>query len=312
MKEPSASFEYTAVTIPLSCLRSLHTLSLSENEWAGRFEVDANCRAGCDIDLIEGSVIEARTGPEALLYLGKDKAYDENKQFKPIRLASVYIPWELYSVSDPCGSGVNVLFHTHPLLLVRDKETHIARIALPSMGDIFVHCVLANLESYDANGHAVCTLIVSFEGCYLYSILPHKFRQVYDRRKALIAGGKTAEEAEKVLRQETFDALRPANDAFFKAMKAHCDARPDLFGTDGAPDIRNAMWDRKGATPDELDFPFARAIGTPAVTEMARSNPFTEGLIEQGFHCDFYPAPFTEDLTLLAPSKITMIENRST
>ena len=305
----SASFEYTAITIPIACLRSLWSLSLSENEWAGRFVVDSNCRAQCDIELIEGSVIESRAGADTLLYLGKDKAYDDKKQLKPIRLASVYIPWELYTKSDPARRALTSSF-THPLLLVRDKDK-IARIALPSMGDIFVHCVLANLDAYEANGHAVCTVIVAFEGLYVYGILPHKFRQIFDRRNALLGAGKSAEEAEKIMREETFDALRPANNAFFKVMKAHCDKHPDKFGTDGAPDIRNKMWHQKGAIPEKLNFPFARAIGQPIVTDLARSNPFTKGLIEQGFHCDFYPAPFTEDIRMLAPAKITMTESRS-
>ena len=113
------------------------------------------------------------------------------------------------------------------------------------------------------------------------------------------------------MRNETFDALRPTNEAFFAKMKAYCDAHPELFGTAGAPDIRNKLWGQKGTTPDALDFPFAKAIGTPEVNAFARDNPFTEGLIENGFHCEFFPAPFKEDLKLLAPSKITMIDTRT-
>ena len=308
----SAAFEYAEITLPHDCLLSLWALTLSENEWGGRLDV-SQCKAKCDVELVEGTVIKKRAGPESELYLGKDKAYSDKGKLKPIKLASVYIPWHKYSEMGDCGNnGVNLIFHTHPLLLTRDQETKVARIALPSMGDIFVHCVLANIESYKKTGNAVMTVVMAFEGLYKYSILPHKFRQVYDKYNSLVAGGKTEEEAEAQLRTETFDELRPSNQQFFKVMKKHCDENRDKYATDGAPDIRNGMWHEKGKAPslEELDFPFAKHLGSKMVVDMARNNPFTHGLICLGFHCEFIPAPYQRDLQLLAPSKITMLDSR--
>jgi hypothetical protein len=310
----SAEFDYVPVTIPKECLRSLWTLSLSENEWAGRLVVDQGCNASCNVELIEGTVIEETSGMDSVLYLGKDKAFDKDKKLKPVRMASVYIPMSEYEKVDTCDKGkINVIFHTHPLLLVRDKDTHIARIALPSLGDVWVHCVLSNMLNYETNQHVNCTIIVAFEGLYLYSILPHKFRQIHTTYTNLIAKGMTHKDAVNELQQHTFDELRPVNNAFFKDMKAYCDAHPDKFGTDGAPDIRNTMWDCKGCVVKDKDltFPFAEAIKTPLVRDYARENPFTEGIIKHGYHCEFFPAPFDSDLTLLAPSKVTFVENRN-
>jgi len=300
----SAELDYVAVTIPHACLQSLWALTLSENEWAGRLVLDRNCQAGCNVDLIEGGVLEDVTDRRKSLYQGKDSADDP----KPARIASVRIPSTEYTKLDVCTAGsANVLFHTHPLLLVRDAHTRVARIALPSIGDIFVNCVFGNILNYERTNHINCNVVVAFEGIYVYFILPHKFRAIYNQWSFLLRSGWSREQAVDVLETQTFDELRPANKLFFKEMKAFCDTHADAFGTDGAPDIRNTMWHCKGCAIPDLRFPYANAIRTSLVRDWARSNPMTVALNEHGFHCEFYPAPFESDLTILAPSKLTFV-----
>ena len=60
-------------------------------------------------------------------------------------------------------------------------------------------------------------------------------------------------QAEKILQEETFEDMRPSNQQFFKVMKPHCDSNPEIYGTTGAPDIRNKMWSEKGKVPRDED-----------------------------------------------------------
>lgn len=305
----SATLDYVPVVISHACLQSLWTLTLSENEWAGRLVLDRNCQAGCNVDLIEGGVLEDVTDRRKSLYRGNDSADDS----KPVRVASVIIPNKEFTKLDACVAGsANILFHTHPLLLVRDIHTHVARIALPSMGDIFVNCVFGNILNYERTGHVNCNVVIAFEGVYVYFILPYKFQRIYEQWGFMLRSGMSREQAAAALETQTFDELRPANQLFFKKMKAFCDANADAFGTDGAPDIRNAMWHCKGCAIPDLLFPYADAIRTSLVRDWARSNPMTASLNEHGFHCEFYPAPFETDLTILAPSKLTFIDGPAT
>lgn len=292
------SFVYKRVTIPLDCLKSLWTLSLSKNEWGGRFKVREDMYLDCNLDLIKGTTKQEEVGENSHLYLGEE-AYDENRRLKPVKMASLSFSYEDYTGTSP--QKINVIFHTHPLLLVRDDDTHIARIALPSLGDLFAHCVYSNLENHQVNGHLNGYIVVAFEGAYVYNIMPHKFaqlRETYDR----LLKQHTQDDAIDILKKQVFDALRPINKRFFSDMKAMCDARPDLFGTEGAPDIQDSMWTCKGCEPHELDFPFAEGIHTPLVRTYARNNPFTRGIALHGFQCEFFPAPFTSDLSFIVPT----------
>ena len=186
----SASFEYTLITIPLACLKSLWTLSLSENEWGGRFTVNSNCTVGCDIDLVEGSVLETQAGPQTMLYLGKDKAFDADKKLKPIRLASIYIRW--ICTPTTCESGVKFSFPPAP---PRARQGPVAGSLCRAWATYScTACCQSNVN--DKQGHGV------HRHRRLRRLLPlqraaAQFRQMYDQRAKLMGEGKARQKRRK-------------------------------------------------------------------------------------------------------------------
>lgn len=288
-------FEYADVHLPATCLRDLWWLTLSDREVGGQIHPRATtnngaatCPLSCDVELFEGSALQETPDAANLdLYEGKDRPAAK----RTVRMATTEFPVASYVTAGTCPDAprarVNLLFHTHPLLMVRDPNTLVARIALPSLGDIFAHAAASQLLHAERHGRLNGLMVMAFEGLYVFNVTPRKFAQLW--RLYRRGGGLPAVE------RAVFEELRPFNQAFFKAMKPLCDARPHIYGTDGAPLVHTSLWRRPDAPRPRLDFPFAAGAHDPEVARFAQDNPFVRGLRQHGYTCTFYPLRLLED-----------------
>lgn len=307
---PHCAFKYAPLLLPAKCATSMWMLTLSGIEWGGQFKpekVDGVCQLACDgVDLIRGTGLEDH--PDARLYAG-----DSNRK---VRIASTPFYHEVSRVFPLCDSGVsvNMFFHTHPLLMLRNAKTQLARCGPPSIGDHVAHNILANYRNWKENKQVNTTVVMAFEGMYMYTVLPHKFMRVVVRIAALVkACQMTASEQKladkgqppmsvmKQIKAEVFDELRDGGLEYQDAMTAFVKAHPGMFCARGAPTVHNSLWSKKGHAP-ELDFEFARSLGDPRLVEFCRNNPMVTACHQHGYHVEFYPAPFAEDVVLLAPT----------
>ena len=320
----SAEFAHVPLTISLDCLRSMWYLTLSENEWGGQLypEIkDGRCQLSCDIKLIEGTGLQQHKDDK--FYLGKNASASRR-----VRIAVTPFYKEVFQVYPLCETEdtINMFFHTHPLLMVRDDNNQ-GKLAPPSLGDLFAHCILSNYRNYKQNKQLNTCVLISFEGMYVYYILPHKFRQIYERIEQLykeLVNNPSPVEADgyeigevplrvvNAVKAEFFDSMRTAMDAFGLQMRIFLDSQKDLLDTTGAPVIKDTMWSCKACEvePEQLAFPFNTAIQTPAFRNYARDNVFIQAMRENGFSYDFFPAPFTQDVQFLAPTKANFVANR--
>jgi hypothetical protein len=281
-------FEYAEVHLPATCLRDLWWLTLSDREVGGQIHPRETTVAGhtacplsCDVELIEGTVLEEKPDSDTLdLYEGKDRPASKNT----IRMATTTFRESHYVTAGSCPAApqtrVNLVFHTHPLLMVRDPITHMARIALPSLGDIYAHGVVSQLVHAEQHGRLNGLMVVAFEGLYVFNITPRKFAELWQLYQR---------EGHATVERVVFDELRPYNQAFFKAMKPMCDARPEVYGTRGAPMVHTQRWRRPHAPRPSLDFPFATGVYDAEVVRFAQKNPFVDGLRRHGYSYMFYP-----------------------
>jgi hypothetical protein len=220
---------------------------------------------------------------------------------------------EVFQVHPLCRDrSINCFWHTHPLLMMRDPTTAVARLAPPSLGDFFAHSVLSNSRNFRQNRQLNTTVLMAFEGLYAYGVLPHKFRKLMDRADALVTAlaasippteletfktvGELPAAARETLKDEVFAELRPAVAEYNRAMQQFCDSRDDC-GTSGAVELGDAQWRElvAGQAPAELEFPFARAVHSDDLIAFARDNVMTTALAELGFYCLFVPRRNFED-----------------
>jgi hypothetical protein len=300
------------------------SLTLDRREWGGQLlpagaggTCDGEQRVGCKLELIKGT--DARDDhPDAALYRG------EGGGRLPMQVAVTPFYEEVFQVHPICAQRtINCFWHTHPLLMLRDPITKAGRLGPPSLGDFFAHSVLSNGRNFRQHKQLNTTVLMAFEGLYIYGVLPHKFRKLMDRAEALLDTladrVSAAERAEfdtvgelpvaprNQLKREVFAELRPAVQEFTAAMKRRCDSHNDR-GTDAAAVLGDSQWRAllAGAAPPELDFPFASAIHDPELVDFARDNPFTSGLERLGYYCIFVPCRNFEDgVVVPAPATAT-------
>ena len=319
-KVPSARFEWVLVRIPRPCLLGMWSLTVDHREWGGQLlpagspggSCDGVKRVGCRVDLIEGSGA-ADNHPDAALYRGEGAG--------PMQVAVTPFYEEVFQVHPVCRQrSINCFWHTHPLLMLRSATTEAGRLGPPSLGDFFAHSVLSNGRNFRQHRQLNTTVMMAFEGLYIYGVLAHKFRQLMDRAEALVRElGAEIDPAERRdydtvgelpaaprdrLKREVFDELRPAMQQYTEAMKRLCDSRADC-STRGAAVIGDSQWRGllAGATPPALDFPFASAIHAPELVAFARDNPLTSELERRGYYCIFVPRrSFDDGVVVPAPA----------
>ena len=199
------------------------------------------------------------------------------------------------------------------------------RLSPPSLGDMFAHSILSNSRNYRQNRQINTTMVMAFEGLYVYYVLPHRFRQTMDMIDDLVSKYKGWTEEEKEMwkygeapgwvveqvKQHIFDELREGQMKFSKAMSEHIRKHADAFDIRGAPIIKDSQWNCKSCDQPTLNFPMAERLGSDEIVAFAKSNPLLKHLNDKGFGYDFYAAPFDEDLTFLAWHTAKMINNRT-
>ena len=317
----SAEFIYVPLTISQKCLQSIWHLTLSENEWGGQLFpaiIDNKCQLSCDVPLIEGTGLQKHK--EDVYYLGKDAP-----RAASVRIAVTPLYKEVFQVYPLCDSEhtINMFFHTHPLLSIRDAD-NLGKFAPPSLGDFFAHTILSNYRNYKQNKQLNTCVLMSFEGMYVYSILPHKFREIFKQIELLfkqLFPNPTRVEAmgyeigevpmavvEKV-KMDFFNDLRQPLDSFNYEMNTFLEKHADKTDTTAAPQLQDSVWNCKSCTPP-LDFPFFKAIQTPEFQCFIRNNSMVQALHSRGFTYDFFPAPFNSEITFLASSRATFVDKR--
>lgn len=303
-------FTYITITLPLKCVRSLWALTLSDDEWGGQFFPrihNGRCVLSCDdVSLVKG--IKISEHPDQEYYQGQSGVTN---------IASVPLYEEVISSYKMCGDTtqrVNMFFHTHPLLLSRDSDTLLAKFAPPSLGDIFAHCVLGNFFNFHRNhGQLNVSIIMAFEGLYMYSISPRKFSEITARIYELMQISSPSELLEitgeiplgviETLKMEIFDELRECHARYLDEQEAFLKVYAPYMDTAGAEEVNDSLWAQKGAVPERLNFMFAHQVGERYLTDFIRNNSLIRGLQKHGFSYEFYPAPFSQDLVILrAPS----------
>lgn len=314
----SAEFKHVECVFPTQCLRAMHNLTLATNEWGGTYFpkiIDGVCKLSCDVKLIKGTGLDSH--PDAKFYTGDDKQ-------RRVLIAVTPFYREVFQTQQMCdGSGsINVFWHTHPLMLGSDET---ARLSPPSLGDIFAHTVLSNSRNYRQNRQINTTMVMAFEGLYVYSIVPHKFREVMDDIDALIEkyDGWTASERKmwevgeapkwvvEQIKDKIFRQLRDGMEAMSEAQTMHVSENPELYDIRGAKVVSNALWSCKECEQPEMNFPMADALKSDNLVSFARNNPLLQHLRNNGFNYDFYPAPFEQDLKILGGHTAVMLDNRS-
>ncbi|NDC10045.1 MAG: hypothetical protein EBZ75_12035, partial [Oxalobacteraceae bacterium] len=265
-----------------------------------------------NVDLIKGTGLSVH--PDAKFYTGN------TGQEQQVQIAVTPFYEEVFQVFPMCDgtATINMFFHTHPLMM----RGNTGQVSPPSLGDVFAHSVLSNSRNFRQNRQLNTTMVMAFEGLYVYSILPHKFRQIMDRIDRLVAAytGWTDGERElwtvgeapgsvvNVIKMEIFDELREGHDRFTRDVADLVAAHRGMFDIRGAPVVADALWNCKGCVEPNLDFGFAKALGSSLLVRFCRENQFSETLRLHGFNYDFYPAPFDTDICVLAPVTARMVE----
>ena len=154
----SAEFKHVGA-LPQQCLKAMHNLTLSRNEWGGQFFPkiqDGRCKLSCDVKLIKGTGLDEH--PDAKFYTGNSKT-------RQVLIAVTPFYKEVFRQFKMCDDdtkSINMFFHTHPLLMGSDVQ---GRMSPPSLGDIFAHTVLSNSRNYRQNRQLNTTMVMAFEGC---------------------------------------------------------------------------------------------------------------------------------------------------
>lgn len=309
----STKFDYVKCILPAKCLRAIHLLTLSENEWGGQLKPkidskDGICKLSCDdIELIKGTGLGPH--PDAKLYSGK-------RSSTSVQVAVTPFYKEVFEQHRMCGSTtkhINMFFHTHPLMM---SSKEVARPSPPSLGDFFAHAVLSNSRNYRMNRQLNTTCVMAFEGLYVYTITPTKFKEVMDEIDALVEQreqrikwteaerkmwkvGEAPRDVVEELKPKIFDELRPGAEQMQKwLLKNPCPK--DLFEIAGAEILADTQWGSKDESNKySFDFPMGKALGTERLQSFLKTNPLLKHLNKCGFNYVFFPAPFDRDLKII-------------
>ena len=317
--QPSSEFSYVECVIKAECLRAMHNLTLSTNEWGGqlrpKLDADGRCTLSCDIELIEGTGLNKHKD---------DRFYKGDRSDSQVLIAVTPFYTEVFQQYRMCDRDgtINMFFHTHPLMLASSEQ---GRLSPPSLGDLFAHSILSNSRNYRQNKQLNTTMVMAFEGLYVYYVLPHKFRKAMDRIDELAAAyegwtederamwklGEAPGHVVEIIKKEVFDELRDGMVQNSQAMVKHVKQHPAAFDIRGAKVINDAKWGCKACPQPNMDFGMANNLGTDPIVRFARNNPLLRHMNNKGFGYDFYPAPFKEDLTFLAWHTAKMVDNRA-
>lgn len=302
-------FRYQRLRLPVETLRTMWVLTLSANEWGGRLQPrvqDGVCVLSVqDTALIRGTSLEVHA--DAAHYSGNDPR-------TVVRVASTPFDAEVRGYMPMCDSPatINMIFHSHALHMGRS-----AVLAPPSMGDYFAHCILSNFCNATLHGQLNTTVVMAYEGLYVYTITPEAYGRYAARIRALMDGraqtaleraryakGELPHDVVELLKAEFFNAVRPSYEAFLREAAA-LTRRLDM-GTAGAPTLNDMLWACYGCLPPvPLAFGFHRTMQLEPVRRfLADQNPYLRGLRAHGFDYSFYPAPFTGAVELLTPCRI--------
>jgi hypothetical protein len=315
-------FEYVDMVISARCLRAMWYLTLDGREWGGQLrpaiDRDNKCKLSCeDVKLIEG------TGPEehadGALYSGNGSA---------ARVAITPFYEEIFQKSPMCGRDsrfINMIFHTHPLHMMGT----IWAPSPPSLGDFVAHCVLGNYRNSRQNhGQLNAMVIMSFEGMYVYNILPWRFaqevvrlnadvlavrqrRQLTESEAGLAALGHVPAEVAEATKKRLFNELRPLSEHGRAQSSAFIRANSNAASLSGAPHFGDSRWEcatRDTCGVANLNFPMARQLlGRPDLVQLLQHDSvFLHHLRDHGFTYDFFPAPFIHDISVPVPSRLAI------
>jgi hypothetical protein len=297
-----------ALRITKSCLRSIHTLTLSGNEWGGSIRPaveQGRCVLSCEsVRLIQGTGLGAHRDRRHYAAGGGDE--------NAVLIASTPLDSEVHQVMPVCDTGdhVNVFFHTHPLHLAAVNGP--AMFAPPSIGDIFAHVVLSNYRNFTQHGQVNTCMVMAFEGLYVYGMAPEAFAQMYRRMRAAaeqwpcsaaqLASGDLPLALIERFKTDVFGHLVPGFNAFVDACHERIDRNPDAFSIAGAPLVNSTLWTCRGCEPDGLaDIPFRRTVQQASTRAfLGVNNPLLKRMRRFGFTYQFYPAPFESDVIIEA------------
>lgn len=273
--------------------------------------VDGRCELSCDsVKLIRGT--ELAPHADAKHYLNADGAAESD-----VQVAVTPFYKEVFQTFKACNSGktVNTFFHTHPLHAASVDGN--ALLSPPSVGDVVSHLLLSNICNFKRNQQMNTCLLMSFEGLYVYSILPNQFCRMYQAVCKLVEGTKLNKDDQalwargevplqliEVIKSSVFPRLQGSNDAFYESVYSM--AQKGGWGIQGAPVVDDKLWGCRGCLPkSNLTFPFYQTIQDPALIHFIQhDNIYLEVLHQHGLHYDFYPAPFKRDVVIAAPSKL--------
>lgn len=299
-------FNYIFLNIPKKCIHSVWLLTCSNKEYGGQFNPQKNkfskCELGCDIKLIQGTGFETKSDV---------KFYNAKGTAKTVQIASTPFYEEVFKVYPMCSSkeSINMIFHTHPIHLMKSKN-NIGMFAPPSLGDIFAHTVLSNMRNFKQNKQLNTTIVISFEGLYVYSITPSRFNQLLLKTEADVGMSTNISDNEKEnwktigecpfevmeqLKEDIFNELREGNEQFYIDAQNLINTQFKKFKVDTVPVLNDTKWRSKEQTNVECNF-LKTLQSDETVIAFLRNNAYTKTLNDHGFYYLFYPSPFTKDV----------------
>ena len=300
----TCSFKYVPVRLGQECAVSMWTLSLSDKEWGGQLIPK---HSGDDCILSRGTKLIVGT---ELVENENDRFYlGDNLKQQKVKIAVTPFYKEVFQVHQLCDTGdsVNIFFHSHPLFI----DNSIGIPLPPSIGDFFAHGLLSNYRNFRENNQLNTAIVSAFEGLYVYFPLPHKFmlfrQQVDELWNALPSKtkhertefelGELPQRLVDVVKMETFNTLRSAFDSFLIEYSQL--VTPESVSTIGAPVLNNSMW-KKHDILRIPTFPYGSFAQSEECINFIRNNSYIRALNLNGFHYEFFPAPYTTDIRFLA------------
>jgi hypothetical protein len=207
------------------------------------------------------------------------------------RKSSVFFDQSLIAQNtmDCNGSTANVLYHTHPLSVVVPKDKLFGRYAPPSVSDFFAHGVLGNYRQWKENKHLNTYVVMATEGLYVYNISPAKFDEVIRDIATLFM-----EKQRSVLDVSNFNKGQLPTDVVNAMKREHYRNVTDGY-LQYVRDMNRICADDLYRLQTEEFFDTMQYDG-----DFIQHNAYQDALNTHGFQYQFYPAPFLDDILLLA------------
>lgn len=263
---------FTKVFIPKSCLEYMRSFTLSDREWGGQLHpkwLNGRCVLDKSDRLIKGTPLVSN--------------HVESKHYrsKSTQIATTPFTSEIYQISNLCQSDtyINVIWHTHSLFF--SSHENYCQYLPPSLGDFVVHTVLGNIRNWRENNLINTTMVMSFEGLYVYFVQPKFLMEVmaYMEAQSMSASD---------IKSELMTSLHPIDEIFAHDMVDHIHKNPSDFLFDSFKDfVENDV-----SSVDFINTHYTRLLKT------------------KGFDIHFYPtSSFKDGIEIIAPCKMPTQHN---